>query len=220
MRGGGARQRAAALGTLLALLCVVSCIGTARAEDKVSIAVGEMYNISTWGADNNMTFVVTGVKEAQMVMVAFLRRKAYYYATSRMYLVRYHANNDTWAQLDGQNYTYEQEAGAGDTTFMLVRDPRTYDTEVPITIKVCNNTCAFECPEDCAGSGGCDKHYHTCSCDTGYILTEGSCAGQDMTSSRIALIVCMTLLAVVVVLVIVGLLFYFCEKKAPRPKSA
>lgn len=195
----------------------------------VDIPVDGTYNVTVWGTAENVTFRVTGAAANQTVQVLVLRRKPFYYTTSHMYLCP--AAPDAELGLDDASrpraeacaalalWAYTYDADGTDAEFTLHRAPRTYDTEVPVTIKACNESCAAECPGDCGGAGGCDAHYRTCFCDAGYSLAGGSCVGEAMTSGRVALIVCMVLLAVVVVLVIVGLLFYFCERKAPKPKN-
>lgn len=218
--------------TTWSLLCVCVCVvavtaGVARAE-VVDVPVDGTHNVTVWGASENVTFRVTGAVENQTVQVLVLRRKPFYYTTSHMFLCP--AAPDEELGLDPArplaeacaarglwSYTYDANGTAAE--FTLHRTPRTYDTEVPVTIKACNESCASECPGDCGGAGGCDAHYHTCFCDAGYSLAGGSCVGEAMTSGRVALIVCMVLLAVIVVLVVVGLLFYFCESKAPKPKN-
>ena len=192
------------------------CAFAVNGAETVDIPVGESYNISIWGAEDNLTFRVLDAVENQTVNVRILRRKPFYFGTSKMYLcpkeLEENCTNKTlWS------YTYDSNGTS--VTFVLYRYPRTYDTEVPVTIKVCNETCEVECPGDCNGSGGCNVHYHTCFCDSGFSLAAGSCVGESMTSGRVALIVCMCILAVIIILVIVGLLFHFCEKKAPKPKS-
>ena len=199
-----------------AAIVVATLLSMAIADEMVEVAVGETYNISIWGSSNNLTFRVTEAVENETVRVMILRRKAFYYTTSRMYLCPHEMEGECTNQT---LWSYEYDSNGTAVLFTLFREPHTYDTEVPVTIKVCNETCEPECPHDCDGAGGCDAHYHTCFCDAGYSLSEGSCAGEEMTSGRIALIVCMTLLAVIIILVIVGLLFYFCEKKVPKPKS-
>jgi len=203
---------------VVSIAVVLGLICAAKVHaDPVEIAVGETYNITIWGASNNLTFRVTEAIANQTVTVMVLRRKAFFYTTSRMYL----CPNDFELTCDNTSlWTYEFDSNGTAPLFTLIRYPHTYDTEVPVTIKVCNETCDTECPNDCDGAGGCDAHYLTCFCDAGYSLSEGSCVGEKMTSGRIALIVCMTILAVIILLVIVGLLFYFCEKKAPKPKSS
>ena len=173
----------------------------------VDIPVDGTYNVTVWGTAENVTFRVTGAAANQTVQVLVLRRKPFYYTTSHMYLCP--AAPDAELGLDDASrpraeacaalalWAYTYDADGTDAEFTLHRAPRTYDTEVPVTIKACNESCAAECPGGCGGAGGCEA----------------------MTSGRVALIVCMVLLAVVVVLVIVGLLFYFCERKAPKPKN-
>ena len=191
------------------------CAGFVYADEITEIDVGQTHNISIWGSMNNLTFRVTEAVANQTVTVRVLRRKGFFYTTSHMYLCPQDQNCSNTSL-----WSYEYDSNGTAILFTLIREPHTYDTEVPVTIKVCNESCAAECPNDCDGSGGCDAHYHTCFCDAGHTLKEGSCVGEEMTSGRIALIVCMTLLAAIIILVIVGLLFHFCEKKAPKPKSS
>ena len=213
---------------LCAWACAAAVAAVAARAEMVDVAVDSTHNVTVWGASENVTFRVTGAAANQTVEVLVLRRKPFYYTTSHMYLCP--AAPDAELGLDGTRpraevcaalglwaYTYDADGTAAE--FTLHRTPRTYDTEVPVTIKACNESCARECPGGCGGAGGCDAHYRTCFCDAGYSLAGGSCVGEAMTSGRVALIVCMVLLAVIVVLVVVGLLFYFCESKAPKPKN-
>jgi len=196
---------------------LLGCVGMCR--EMVDVAVGESFDVSIWGADDNVTFRVLNAVANETVNVRVIRRKPFYFSTSRMFLCSEDLGDDC---TNTSLWSYEYDSNGTSVIFTLFREPHTYDTETPITIKVCNETCEPECPDDCAGAGGCNVHYHTCFCDTGYSISEGSCVGETLTDGRVALIVCLCLLAVIIILVVVGILFHFCENKAPKgakPKS-
>jgi len=72
-------------------------------------------------------------------------------------------------------------------------------------IKVCKNSCEYECPWDCGGRGACVETMHICYCDEGFRDSGFDCVSE---SGIDGVMLCM-ILALVVIAVIVFIIVFF-----------